>query len=251
MTVVDLIYLHYKKNILYFVISFPKSSYFDKMENITMESESPESASKKKKSTMWRFFVKNTDRCTVICKHCSSEFKYCNNTSNMKDHLKRKHPELLITLSTSSATESLEETCQIQVKDAQKYAVNSTRKKMLDAKYTKMLAVDMQPLRLSEHEGFKEFVAALDARYELPGRTTLSTKLLPRMYARMKSQLLEIIGKVKHMAITTDTWTSTSNEGILAVTGHFIINKRLQSVLLSALVVEGRHDADNISTVSN
>lgn len=217
-----------------------------------MESETPESASKKRKSVMWNYYVKKENEDKVICKNCRLEFKYCNNTSNMKDHLKRKHPQLLITSASSCAgNENEEDSSEIQAKNVQKYSNNSTRKKMLDKKFTKMVAIDMQPLRLSDHEGLKEFVTALDAKYEMPGRTMLSTKLLPKMYSKMKLQLLGIIESIKHLAITTDAWTSASNDGILAVTGHLIINKRLESVLLAAVVVEGHHDADNISSVSN
>lgn len=211
---------------------------------------SGENCTKKKKSLMWNFFNRTELGDKVICKSCRIELKYCNNTSNMKDHLRRKHPENLLEFpSTSTSCNTSQENSE--TRSVVKYAANSTRKKMLDIKFAKMVAVDMQPLRLSEHEGLNEFVNALETKYEMPGRTTLSTRILPKLYSGMKVKLFEILKNVKNLAITTDAWTSTSNQGILAVTAHFINKMKLESVLLEAVVLHGHHDADNISSVSN
>lgn len=150
---------------------------------------------------MWTHFDRKESGEKVICKTCKIELKYSNNTSNMKDHLRRKHPELLLIISTSSCSNNEEVIAKPQQDVSSKYTAISTRKKMLDVKFAKMVAVDMQPLRLSEHEGLKEFVNALDSRYELPGRTTLSTKLLPKLYSGYKINLLDILKNVKHVAI--------------------------------------------------
>ncbi|XP_037294153.1 zinc finger BED domain-containing protein 4-like [Manduca sexta] len=44
-------------------------------------------------------------------------------------------------------------------------------------------------------------------------------------------------------------WTSPNNQGICAITAHFILKQRLHCALLAAVVVEGHHNADNIASV--
>lgn len=212
-------------------------------------SQSGNDTSKKKKSLMWRHFKKTEEKGKVICNLCKQEYKFCNNTSNMKDHLHRKHPEVLLQLPNCQDTD------EVEIKDPQcrnlttKYDQNSSRKKMLDNLFVNMIAIDMEPLRLSEREGLKEFVAGLDSRYEMPGRTNVTSKLT-KLYMKKKIQLMKIIEEARYMAITADTWTSNSNKGILGLTCHFIRENKLVSGLLAAKVVEGHHDADHLSSVS-
>ncbi|RVE44546.1 hypothetical protein evm_010792 [Chilo suppressalis] len=130
-----------------------------------------------------------------------------------------------------------------------KYCHNSSRKKMLDELFVKMIALDMEPLRLSEREGIKEFVAGLDSRYELPGRSTVTANL-SKLFMKMKIQLLKIVEGTRYVAITADTWTSMSNQGILTLTCHLLKENQLISALLAAKVVEGHHNADNLASKS-
>lgn len=47
------------------------------------------------KSIVWEFFTKkyeNNKVATVECKNCNAKFKFCGNTTNLKAHLKKKHP---------------------------------------------------------------------------------------------------------------------------------------------------------------
>lgn len=172
----------------------------------------------------------------------------------MKDHILRKHPEnfqgstsaALNSPSTSASGDNHNTSLVVE----KYYNDGSTRKKYLDNLFTLMIAKDMEPLRLSEREGLKEFVAGLDPKYHLPSRFIVSTKLLPKLYAKEKVKVYEMIKNASHVAITTDMWTSINNQGICAITCHFYANRKLQSALLEAVVCEGNHTADNIATVS-
>ncbi|CAH2090111.1 unnamed protein product [Euphydryas editha] len=141
--------------------------------------------------------------------------------------MKRKHPEQLVPPSSSSHdSNEMSVDCSHITRGqnrSDRYSDNSSRKKCLTT-------YDMEPLRLSDRKVLKEFVRALDSRYEMPSRNILSNKLLPRMYNRMKVQLMELLTKVQNVAITTDMWTSSSNQAI-------------------ALAVDGHHDVDNLSSV--
>ncbi|KAG8175129.1 hypothetical protein JTE90_028678 [Oedothorax gibbosus] len=129
------------------------------------------------------------------------------------------------------------------------YDEGSSRKKHLDKLFTKMIAVDMEPLRMGEREGLREFVAALDNKYVLPDTATLTNKLLPQMYSELKVEVMKAVRESETLSITADMWTSTANEGILAITGHFIAKDKLVSPLLSVIKVEGSHSAENLAQV--
>lgn len=47
-----------------------------------------------KRSVVWDFLIKKPDN-KVSCNICKREFKYTGNTSNLRDHLRRKHPGYL------------------------------------------------------------------------------------------------------------------------------------------------------------
>lgn len=209
---------------------------------------------KRQKSSMWTYFKKSENGTRVTCELCMREFQYCNNTSNMRDHLNRKHTEVLLNLSVSQNKNNEEENLYHSNLNRQqnitKYNENSSRKKLLDNLFVKMIALDMEPLRLAEREGLKAFIAALDSRYEMPKRSNATT-ILTKIYMKMKVQLMELLRKTCNVAITADTWTSNSNQGILGLTCHFIKDNKLISALLAAKVVEGHHNADNLSSVSN
>lgn len=50
---------------------------------------------RKNKSPVWRVFVKDAARKRTLCTQCGKEFKYRYTTTNLRDHLKRYHPEWL------------------------------------------------------------------------------------------------------------------------------------------------------------
>ncbi|CAG5055771.1 unnamed protein product [Parnassius apollo] len=112
-----------------------------------------------------------------------------------------------------------------------------------------MIAVDMEPLRKGEHEGFRDFVNALDSRYEIPDTTILKKKLLPEYYENVKQKLVIALSKAEHVSVTTDLWTSIANEGILSVTCHFFHNEKLIAPLLEVVKMEGSHNAENIASM--
>lgn len=221
-----------------------------------------------KKSIVWNFFRKIEETKFVKCLLCQKEYSFCNNTTNLRDHLLRKHSEELSKAyqsqdprdisSSNVAGTSSSEVLRIKPRGTVKnlldrdvfYDESSSRKKCLDKIFTKMIAVDMEPLRIGEHEGFKEFVKALDPKYRIPDTSTLSTKLLPQLYRDLKVRVMQAVTECSHISITADMWTSTANEGILAITGHFVHGGKLESPLIAAVKVEGSHNAAKISKVS-
>ncbi|CAF4893692.1 unnamed protein product [Pieris macdunnoughi] len=212
------------------------------------------------KSRAWEFFKKTNEK-FAKCSLCKREYKLSGNTTNLIDHMKRKHNE--VWSSNVSVTQDVDTTEQNEqmgptpkkrntLKNyydrSSKYPDGKT-KKNLDNKYVRMIAVDMEPLRKGEHEGFRDFVNALDSRYEIPDTTKLKKKLLPEYYENVKQELVIALSKAEHVSVTTDLWTSIANEGILSVTCHFFHNEKLIAPLLEVVMMEGSHNAENIASV--
>lgn len=77
----------------------------------------------------------------------------------MRDHLNQKHTEVLLNLPISqnwnSKEENLHHSNQNSQQNITKYNENSSRKKMLDNLFAKMIALDMEPLRLNAHQSIR------------------------------------------------------------------------------------------------
>ncbi|XP_063239945.1 zinc finger BED domain-containing protein 4-like [Bacillus rossius redtenbacheri] len=87
-----------------------------------------------------------------------------------------------------------------------------------------MICLDQQPFSIVENVGFRQLVQALEPRYTIPTRKTFSNKLIPEMYSNLKENVKKELEDAKYIGITTDLWTSTSQDDYLSITVHFIDN---------------------------
>lgn len=149
------------------------------------------SKTKRDHSITWRYFDAVT-KTQVKCQLCGGLYKTSGNTSNMFDHLIRKH-EREISQLESGEDESIEEdsTKSGNASDIghvpgsiKSYLIdpypNNSEKKKIDQKLALMIAIDFQPLSIVENKGFRNFVAELNPRYNIVCRKTLSTKIQPK-----------------------------------------------------------------------
>lgn len=106
----------------------------------------------------------------------------------------------------------------------------------------------MQPLSVVENEGFIKFVKELDPRYQLPSRSTITRSLLPKKYEKLKDAVKRELTQVKHVALTTDLWTSNQTLSYLTLTCHYINHEmQLCSKVLETLYVQKDHTAPNLA----
>lgn len=120
--------------------------------------------------------------------------------------------------------------------------------KEIDHQIVKMVAADYLPFSLVENPAFKTFVKMLSASYSLPSRKTLSKVLLTQVYNKLVEAVKNDLKEATSVTITTDGWTSMSNDNYLALTAHFITkNCQMQSFLLDCFQYNERHTAVNLS----
>lgn len=133
---------------------------------------------------------------------------------------------------------------------ALQYDNTSQRKKSLDEALVLMIAQDFQPFTIVRDEGFKRLVHLLDPKYVLPSADTLKNKLLSQMYIKTSEELRKKLEGIKYVSITTDIWTSSSNESYICVSCHFIdLNFTIGRAILATTQMDESHTGENIAKV--
>lgn len=132
------------------------------------------------------------------------------------------------------------------------YDKNSKKKKDLDHKLAIMIAKDFQPLSLVEDEGFCDFVKALNPRYGIISRKTLTNSVLPECYEMAKQNLKNLLEKVHAISVTIDGWTSNANESYLGIICYFFegildSSLALHCTALDVILIEKDETAYNLS----
>lgn len=64
-----------------------------------------------------------------------------------------------------------------------------------------MIVLDFQPFSIVNDEGFVKFVYALDPRYKIPCRFTVSNLLLNKYYSEAKKQMAKILSEAKYVKL--------------------------------------------------
>ncbi len=80
----------------------------------------------------------------------------------------------------------------------------------------------MMPLSLVDEEAFIQFIQFFDPRVRVPCKATITNSNLPDLYNEARSKLLVELQLVKHVALTTDCWTSRTHDSFMTVTIHYI-----------------------------
>jgi len=113
----------------------------------------------------------------------------------------------------------------------------------------KIFYKDFQPFRIVEVKGFSEFVKTLNLSYKMPNRRSISKTHIPSLYQKRLQETKELLAnELISACLTTDCWTSRSNDGYIAITIHFIdATFKLRSILLGCLNFNDHHTSHNLS----
>ena len=77
------------------------------------------------------------------------------------------------------------------------------------------------PLSVVEGEGFCHMLEKLEPRFQPPSRKRITVNVLPRMYSELKdTTVVPSICSVEYCALTTECWTSHSNDSYIGLTVH-------------------------------
>uniref|UniRef100_A0A914W612 Uncharacterized protein n=1 Tax=Plectus sambesii TaxID=2011161 RepID=A0A914W612_9BILA len=139
------------------------------------------------------------------------------------------------------------------VQAALKYAKDSSHKRMIDEHLALFAGCTSFAYHLVECTEFKEFVLALNPRYELPCRETLK-KFVARVAREIKENIKELMKNSGKVAICVDIWTQRNMvASYLAITAHFYCFKtgKLENVCLAVKQMTKTHSAGAVKAITD
>jgi len=203
--------------------------------------------SKRPRSEIWDHMEKVREDC-VQCKLCNKEFSYSGSTSTLSRHLHVIHANIVPAdpaPSTSSMKKAASVTQPTLVFGSRKFS--EARQEKATTLLTKFIVSNVLPLSLVDDEAFMEFVNFLEPGFHVPCRQTLTARLdgmKTELAEKVKTEMVE----VKSVAVTTDIWTSISNEPYISFTASYVtLDWQLVSKTLCNEPMEERHTQANIA----
>lgn len=205
----------------------------------------------RKPSPVWDVFKKTEETSDgknikkAMCSLCDEKLAYCGGTSNLSKHIEAKHPETYEKLFGDADTRSGSKK-QLSMKSFQQKRCSASRSVEITRHIAEMVSRDLRPVAVVDGPGFIKLLNVLEPGYVVPSR--------PHIMSILRQQYLSLIEKVrhsiemKHVAITSDIWTSTATEAYITVTAHFIDEDwNLVSRVLSTKAMPERHTGLNIA----
>ncbi|XP_046590212.1 E3 SUMO-protein ligase ZBED1-like [Neodiprion lecontei] len=231
------------------------------------------------KSCWRKYFVINKDNATAQCKYCPKALKTCSNTTNLKQHMERKHSAVLevdenscavaiqdinncdninplaqtskTTLSTGSeALFSTPKRAKLSIGAAfsrvSAYAPNGDKSKQITQTIAEMITRDSLPYSMVEGIGFKKLMKTVAPLYNVPCRKTI-TELIDTKYEEKKTIIKQKLKSIKNICLTIDEWKDMQLRSFLGVTVHFIENYEMQSMSIACEPLHENHTGEYLS----
>ncbi|XP_041706895.2 E3 SUMO-protein ligase ZBED1-like isoform X1 [Coregonus clupeaformis] len=218
------------------------------------------------RSSVWKHFgfCKDGDvlnKSLAVCRICKGQVKYNGNTTNLSNHLLRRHgishntdrPGTSCSVPAATAAKgkvNSAEASGLACMFSQRLGQNSARAKNITATIAKFICKDMQPYSVVENPGFREMIQTLEPRYTIPSRPHFSEKVIPALYESTKKDVKLSLSQAERVAITTDGWTSCSNQGYVTITSHHIDPEwKMKTFVLLTRVLNEAHTGKNIGAL--
>ena len=114
----------------------------------------------------------------------------------------------------------------------------------------KFIASDLRPLSIVDRPSFKAMLKELDPRYETPGRTYFSTRVIPSLYDETKEKVRDYLSVAPLVSVTTDGWTSRATQSYVTITAHMIDDEwQLKNFVLQTRIMSESHTGANIASL--
>ncbi|CAG2238141.1 UFL1 [Mytilus edulis] len=155
----------------------------------------------------------------------------------------RKHRDLYI---LHSENKEIQPTLTQCIKKSVKYSPSDPKQLEMTNALIMFIAGDLLPLSIVESEEFKNLMEKADTKYQVPSRKHLSSKLLHEKSVEIKNNLVNTLKRAESVCLTIDLWSSRQMRGFLGITGHFILDWAMKSVMICCKRFKGRHTAESI-----
>ncbi|CAG4999775.1 unnamed protein product [Parnassius apollo] len=129
-------------------------------------------------------------------------------------------------------------------------SISVSLSKQIDEQLLRVIVKAYYPFSIVEDKEFKKLIFLLCPAYSMPTRKTVSNSLIPRLYNETKEKVVKTLSSVDAACLTTDGWTSITQQSYVAITAHFIREvddiSTLQSCLLGCIPYDSSHTAQNL-----
>lgn len=174
-------------------------------------------------SDVWQHFKKSKiyGKWRAVCNYCSkpliSEQKSC--TSHLKSHSdKCKKRPRVHDLGQAILRGGQKRVDGKQIINSGTFNQEEARRLLVE-----MIILHEYPLSIVDHEGFRDFLSALQPLFKVPTRNTIRSDIIKLYKEKMSSTMHALESNKGRISITTDMWTAEHQEkGYMAITAHFI-----------------------------
>lgn len=132
------------------------------------------------------------------------------------------------------------------IKGNSKYRSSDPRQLQITDAIVMFIAGDLLPLSTVESDNFKNLMTIADPKYQLPSRKHFTSKLLHEKSSEKRENIKAVLKKAESVCLTIDLWSSRQMRGFLGITGHFILDWAMKSVMICCKIFKGRHTSENI-----
>ncbi|KAI4797684.1 hypothetical protein KUCAC02_024924 [Chaenocephalus aceratus] len=120
----------------------------------------------------------NLDKTMAVCKLCHTNMKYSGNTTNLRSHLQRHHPDkVMLTQELKKLRPRCDPKQTVLDSDggcSHKFPSTSPRSQKITESIAYFICQDLRPYSVVENIGFRRMVNAMEPRYPVPTRQHLT-----------------------------------------------------------------------------
>lgn len=220
------------------------------------------------KSAVWNHFGYHMDddnecldKTHTVCRLCHARIKYSGNTTNMTNHLRKRHFELLTSdgalpsrsssppsqvprsmaspdsyrelgtiikmeepdTSPSSLANPIDivEECMNMMTTSQIQFATEGLNERNEA-VANFLIQDLMPISTISEPGFQQLIRALDPRYSLPDEQYFAKYILSIKYTIFRERAMDLIHKANRMSLQPEIWNHADGTSYLTIWLSFI-----------------------------
>ncbi|XP_062542060.1 E3 SUMO-protein ligase ZBED1-like [Armigeres subalbatus] len=254
----------------------PKTAKTSENQNHEWATKKQMATQKRKISAVWMHFTKES-KSRARCKLCHQMLKFCGNTTNLQNHLARKHVDVQVPTvgrkPRADAEECFEDEIDDPVNPTEVMFVNGTglRQQTVQEAFHRpgsfkaggdrftaisnavmfMLCRDGLPFNTVEKQGFRRLMKTVCPLYKVPCETKF-TAMIRDKHEAMKHLLKTKLGIQRYVCLTTDIWTEMMNlRSYLGITCHFLEGNNINSCMLGVVPFEEAKTGANIAGLLN
>ena len=167
------------------------------------------------RSDVWKHFVDKNET-TAKCAVCDAIIRHHGNTTNLREHLNRRHSTVYQPgASTSTGSPSVSSFFP------KKIDPSGAKAKAITEHIVNVCVKDLRPFNIVKDAGFRDLIKHAWPTYQIPKRETIRELIMLRHTNGIKTLKsdLEKVNIDSDVSITTDGWTSITQDSYYTITG--------------------------------